>query len=318
MLHYDTHSWNWMPYVMYTNQPDIRSEICNTDEHGFRFTGFDGGWIDHEAFQKLDRRKALICGGSTAFGVGTSNDGQTLASLLNQQSDTVWFNYGSRGFNSTQELLLFSFYMPKVEQVVLFSGVNNLVDNMLSEHFSPPFGTFFGRSTFDRLNIPFTRFEALRRLVPRKIRSLLPQAGLPEVRTTNIEQRFEESLSVTEHDLEMWRILSDALGFSVSYFLQPFASWTGKRFCDEEVELFEILDRQQGGQWQTIYPRVTASYETYATRLEAMCQAKGIMFVDSNKLFPHEGWLFCDRVHFTDEGHVAAAGAIRSALRQSC
>lgn len=91
MLHYDTHSLNWMPYVMYTNNPRIRSAVCNTDERGFRFTWFDGDWIDYEAFQKIDRRKALICGGSTVFGVGATNDGQTLSSLLNQQSDTVWW-----------------------------------------------------------------------------------------------------------------------------------------------------------------------------------------------------------------------------------
>jgi len=311
MREYDGMKINWTPYVMFTNQLNVRLKVCNTDDHGFRYTLHANKWLDYAAFGSLNGSKGIISGGSTAFGVGVSSDANTIPSLMNQQSDTVWFNFGGRASNSTQELMLFVFHLPKVDKVLLLSGVNNLVTLMQSAHYDMPFGGFMGDGRFYDLNMGGT--ERFYRLVQRRMRRLVRRpVSLPA--QPSFAQRFGESLKIIERDLEVWRIFRDASGFSLIYFLQPFAGWTHKQLSDEELELFTILDHYQGPVWQTMFGQITDNYERYSEHLQAVCHAKSIEFVDLNKLIPREGWLFGDRVHLTDQGSMAVAALINSSL----
>ena len=305
---------DWKPFVMFTNQSNLRSEVINTDGHGFRYTWHRDGWLDFNAFQYLAGQKGIICGGSTAFGVGASDDSKTIPSLLNQQSGTTWFNFSGRASNSTQELLTFMFHLPQVNHVVLVSGVNNLATLALSVRYTLPFGGFLGDSKF--YEIEMSRSQWVRRLIERRIRRLMRQPQNAPQETSN-GAKLDLTLQIVERDLEVWRILRDTLGFSLSYALQPFATWTDKLRSPEETELFDDLDRFQGPQQQALYQQITDSYPMYAVRLQAMCDLKKIKFIDLNRLLPEEGWLFCDRVHLTDQGISAATSAIKSELQLS-
>ena len=151
-----------------------------------------------------------FCGGSAAFGVGTTNDKFTIPSLINSQSDTTWFNFGVRASNSTQELLLFQFYLPKVDKVVLYSGINNLVAYMESAYFTPPFGAFYGESVFYHLSTRMSAKEAIRQIMPTRLRGWVrdwfgPLFHLaPEhVSTPDFETRYLESMKIVERDMEV-------------------------------------------------------------------------------------------------------------------
>ena len=115
---------------MYFHPYNYASKTVNTDAIGFRFSEARGatrsvGTIDRE------QPVRLIVGSSTVFGIDASADRHTRASRLteNDSRPAVWLNFGGRSFNSAQALILFTLHrhhLPKVEEIVLFSGFNNL------------------------------------------------------------------------------------------------------------------------------------------------------------------------------------------------
>jgi hypothetical protein len=268
--------------------------------------------LDYSAMQNLGGEKGYFLGGSTIFGVGTTSDSKTIPSLLNRNSGTTWYNLGARAFNSTQELLLYEFFLPEAQKVVLFSGLNNLVAHLGSTHFTHPYGAFCDESSFYR---PSKRNIAdhLRQYVPQWVKQRALQSPFFS-QLVELEQRYKESLRILERDLDIWRILRDSRQFTLWYLLQPNPYWAQKRLCPEEEELFAILDHRQGPRWQTMSQRITDTYKQYATDIEAICGARDIGFIDCNKLLPDEGWLFCDRAHLTDDGNIAMATALNGLL----
>ena len=315
MRQYDRASLNWVPYVMFTNSVNVRSKEYNTDEHGFRYTRHGDGWLDYQGFIEQPGAKAVVCGGSTAFGVGATSDEMGLPSLLNGQTDTTWFNLAGRALNSTQELLLFTMFLPPVQRVLVFSGVNNLLTHLVSSHFSLPFGAFFGDDGFYNLK-QLSRGEMMVRMIPGRVRQLFRRHGAngDALTPAAINARIEESLQVTSRDFQVWRALRDSLGFKITYMVQPFATATKKTISPEEAELFDILDAQQGPQWHSVYQHVGARYGSYALKVEEMCRENGIEFINGNDLLPDDGWLFCDRVHLTDDGNRAIANILQQEL----
>ena len=120
----------WLPHLMYFHPTNHRSATVNTDSIGFRYSEVDGRPISVADHGGIDSVR-LLAGSSTAFGIGASSDAWTLSSRMtvHESRPQPWLNFGGRSFNSTQELLLLSLYrhlLPKVEEIVLFSGFNNL------------------------------------------------------------------------------------------------------------------------------------------------------------------------------------------------
>ena len=132
----------WVPHLMNLYQPNYRSAVCNTDENGFRYTFKNASHLSYADFQREPGPKGLLCGGSTAFGVGATQDSCTIASYLNRDPNMTWFNFSGMGQTSTQELMRYGLFGPKVDQVVLFTGVNNLLIHTLSAFFSEVYGAF--------------------------------------------------------------------------------------------------------------------------------------------------------------------------------
>lgn len=120
----------WLPYLMYFHPTDHRSEVVNTDTSGFRYSELLG--IQYSVANSRHAKSVrVLAGSSTVFGIGASSDAWTLPSRLaeNDPDSKPWINFGGRSFNSTQELTLFTLYrhlLPKVDEIVLFSGFNNL------------------------------------------------------------------------------------------------------------------------------------------------------------------------------------------------
>jgi hypothetical protein len=312
MRAYDEMQSEWMAYVMFINRTNYRSSYCNTDQHGFRHTWSPEGVLDYSAMQNLGGERGYFLGGSTIFGVGATDDSKTIPSLLNQNSGTTWYNLGGRAFNSTQELLLYEFFLPEAQKIVLFSGLNNLVAHLGSTYFTHPYGAFCDESLFYR---PSKRSIAdhLRQYVPQWVKQRALQSSFFS-QPVELEHRYNESLNILERDLDIWRILQDSKQFTLWYVLQPNPYWAQKRLCPEEEELFAILDHQQGPRWRTMSQRIADTYQQYATDLEDICGARNIRFIDCNKLLPGEGWLFCDRAHLTDDGYKAMATALKGLL----
>ncbi|MEK8174279.1 hypothetical protein NKH77_50610 [Streptomyces sp. M19] len=101
---------------------------------------------------------SVLLGGSPAFGFGASCDEETLASHLAAGPDAVpWLNLACNGFNSTQELITFLLHrhqLPVIRDIVVMSGLNNLVLAGLPKADSD-YGQFFYSGEFARrLGLP--------------------------------------------------------------------------------------------------------------------------------------------------------------------
>ena len=311
----------WVPHLMNLYQPNYRSAVCNTDEYGFRHTFKNSSQLSYADFQREPGPKGLLCGGSSAFGTGATGDVCSISSYLNRDPHMTWFNFGGMGQTSTQELMRYVLFGPKVDQVVLFTGVNNLMVHTLSYYFSEVYGAVFFQTAFELLNRVSTNPEYLRYLIGRAKSRMtkalgrfipgytdrLSFAGLPD-----FDDRYAQSLHILARDLDVWSALSARSGFSLRFILQSILHWMPKLLSPEEEEILDILEQVEFRRWEGHFRALGDSYTRYREDTRRLCEERGILWSDFNELFPREGWSFCDRTHLTDGGQELAAEIIAS------
>ena len=316
----------WVPHLMNLYQPNFRSTVCNTDEYGFRYTYKDSRRLSYAEFKAEPGPKGLLCGGSTAFGTGATDDRCSITSYLNRDPHMTWFNFGGMGQNSTQELMRHILFGPKVDQVILFTGVNNLMVHTLSYYFSEVYGAVFFQTAFELLNRVSTNPQYIRYLIGRAmsrvtetLRRMIPGytdstafAGLPD-----FHDRYNQSLNILARDLDVWSALSAKSGFSLRFILQPILNWMPKNPSPEEEELLDIMEQVGFRRWEGQVRALADSYSQYREDTRQLCEERDILWSDCNELFPREGWLFCDRTHLTDRGQESAAEIITALIKTS-
>lgn len=300
----------WLPYLMYFHPAGHKSAVVNTDASGFRYAERAG-----KKYSAADHGDAasvrLLAGSSTAFGIGASADRWTLASCLSEHDSRAapWLNFGGRSFNSTQELMLLVLYrhlLPKVDEIVLFSGFNNLGLARLPARVRGEHGAFFCcNQFFDAFDhrADENGLDAVKKWFKGEKGGPAAQADAPPTMLEQIDYAADLSL----RHLDVWRVLAESMGAKLTYVLQPLSGWVRKHGCAEEEALFAELDKL--GNFSEVYGDILQKEvcEEYAARLQRGAQAMGVNFVNlspvlSASLKP-EQWLFVDRIHFTDQGH---------------
>jgi lysophospholipase L1-like esterase len=292
---------NWLPYLMYFHPSYFKSTTVSTDSVGFRYSEAKGErWAVANLIGSPPVR--LIAGSSTVFGIGASADCHTLPSRLtqNDRRGERWVNFGGRSFNSTQELILFALNrhrLPKVKEIVLFSGFNDLGLARLPQRMRGEDGAFFMCKDF---------FDGMSKKRPSSFANWFtrgPQAGEPP----DIETQIGYAAALTLRNADVWRALAADLGARLTFVLQPLANWVRSQGCREEQMLFKELERQ--GSFAQSYGDILAldNYRAYANRLAAGFDKIGVDFVDFSPILAEasapDQWLFVDRIHFTDGGH---------------
>lgn len=315
MLDYDNLSQSWLPYLMYFHSPDYASTSVNTDTYGFRITCKGGEKIN--TFEKNDTRSVnLLCGGSCAFGVGATADAMTIASFLCALTNQAWLNFGGRAFNSTQEFLLFLFYRARIaniKNIVLLSGINNLILYYLSGLPEDHLGSFFFSRIYSqsmqKATLSFR--ERLTDLVFKK----------RNIRESLIVSADAKGcvLEILERDIANWKIFSDAQGINLIYALQPFANWTDKRLSREEKALFDELDINPQNHFRVIKNKLDLDLRSwFLASLKEICGTHNVRFLDMNaylsKYARDEEWIFVDRAHLNDVGNRYIAQALTDSL----
>lgn len=306
----------WMPYLMYFHPVDHRSPVVNTDRLGFRLAR-NGEQSASAGGNVPPGPVNLIAGSSTVFGIGASSDGATLASRLwsAHAPSRPWLNFGGRSHNSAQELLLFTLYrhlLPEVEQIVLFSGFNNLGLARLPRWMQGDNGAFFNCHEY------FEQIDELRarqrRTTGRRwgaLRAPKPEPEPLDERVPDLTEQIAHAVDLTIRHLDNWRLLAAGTGTRLTYVLQPLAPWVRERPAPEEQLLFDELDGIAN--FSKAYGdicRIDVG-RRYAEELRLRCEKLGVRMVDMNPLLadaaaPDE-WIFVDRIHFTDHGHDVVA-----------
>lgn len=317
----------WLPYLMFFNRPDYRSAVVNTDPGGFRISHAPAGAFSLHGSMP-DGEVSLVLGASPAFGLGASGDEWTISSRLSQKpSPAPWLNLAAPGFNSTQEVVLFLLHrhqLPRVRDIVVLSGLNNLVVAGLPTAASDYGQFFFSGEFFHQLGVPEMgqRYDPPRWALGR-LAQAVRRIGRPELpdepAEPDLAQRIEIAVRNTVRDLDRCRELAAPTGARLHFVLQPTAAWTGKVYTREERLLIEENTTERAAMWNLFNPVLTrAVHEEYAGRLAAACAERSLPFLDLNTALGAAevagGWLFVDQVHLNDEGNAAAADLITAAL----
>lgn len=311
----------WLPYLMYFHPTNHSSSVVNTDASGFRYSeSLDTSYSVVDACKNNNGPVRLLAGSSTVFGIGASADSWTLASRLthNDSRGARWINFGGRSFNSTQELVLFTLnrhHLPKVDEIVLFSGFNNLGLARQPQASRGEHGAFFNCNQF---------FDALTPQQPAastwSLSNLFGKPQEPEQpEPPSMQEQIDYAARLTLQHLDIWRALAADMGAKLTFILQPLAGWVRKTGSREEEQLFAELD--QLGNFTEAYGDIlqTSVRETYAQRLREGAQDMGVKFVDITPLLAEalepQDWQFVDRIHFTDAGNDRVSKLILDVTR---
>ena len=311
---YDRLGQTWLPYLMYFHSPCFTSDAVNTDSRGFR--NVYKGDVKLSDFYTNDASSVcLLVGSSSTFGVGASSDRQTIPSLLNNMTRSLWLNFGGRAFSSTQELLLFQFFythLKNIKKIVILSGLNNLILYFLSHKYTKEIGSVYFFNQFDRV-MNRTSGSLKRRMIDMLLKPFRKEILVPA------SQRFvckNDLLVVYRRDIVLWKLLTDALQIELHFVLQPFAKWIDKKLSPEEEELFKELDEIPNNTLSTVKRFINRDlHEWFVEHLKKICGSYGVSFFDMNRDISQRGmdgkWLFIDRSHFTDEGNRVVAEILK-------
>ena len=327
MKHYEDFALGdirWLPYVIFFNKPGYASPALHTDSAGFRVSHGPCGSCSLQDAPSAGEVSVLL-GSSTAFGLGASDDEHTLASLLSQGPGGVpWLNLAAPAFNSTQEVVLFLLHrhqMPAVRDIVVFSGLNNLVVAGLPAA-TADYGQFFFSGPFLRqMGVPEQEEPkwALGRIAQATRR--LARGGTPDGKPEilDVAERVEVAARTTVRDLARLQELAAPAGARVHFVLQPTIAWAGKRLSPQEQALLDENDRERRHMWDLFNPILDPSvHKAYASRLETACGELKVDFLDANRaLAAHpaaDAWLYVDQVHLNDEGNRTVAEIMKAGL----
>jgi hypothetical protein len=296
----------WLPYLMYFHPASYTSEVCNTDRLGFRISK-GGSDQASAAGRRPEGPVRLLAGSSTAFGIGA-----TIASRLWSQHapKTPWLNFAGRSHNSTQELLLFLLHrhlLPQIEEIVIFSGFNNLGLSRLPQSQQRDYGAFFNCGEYfeqmDQLGARHRKAPGFGRSGGRGS----PVTGSEDSTVPELADQIANAAELTIRHLETWKLLTSAAGIKLSFVLQPLATWIRERPATQEKLLFDELD--EISDFQGVYGDI-ASMDVgrrYSDTLRNGCENLGVSFFDLNPVLAEaagaDDWLFVDRIHFTDSGY---------------
>lgn len=306
----------WLPYLMYFHAAGHTSEVVNTDRLGFRSAQGPGGQRASAGGEVPQGPVRLLAGSSTVFGIGASADEHTLASRLwsKHAPSGPWLNFGGRSFNSAQELLLFTLYrhlLPQVEEIVLFSGFNNLGLARLPRWMQGDNGAFFNaHDYFGQLeDLSARQLKAAGRRWSRGHKPL--ERTAEELEVPDLDGQMANASGLTLRHLDNWKLLAQGIGAKLTFVLQPLAPWVRETPAEQESLLFEELDALAN--FSQAYGDICTveAGRQYADLLRAGCADLEVPFLDMNPVLGDavtaDDWLFVDRIHFTDEGHDLVA-----------
>ncbi|MGC3972597.1 MAG: hypothetical protein QM775_36210 [Pirellulales bacterium] len=335
-------SAEYRPLVMFTNLTNYRSKSLNTDGLGMR-RQFDaeGREIDLKGARARYDRCNVLMGNSTAYGVDATSDSKTINNYLNRDG-VPCVNLSIRGATSQQELSLFlntNRFLPRIDNVVIFSGVINIsLAAIKATLFYPEYGAIFAEKEYSRIfhnNYErfhsvedqriraqlkeeverwYERFPLLRRWAMRRYKARAEAHGTTPDYT--FDDKWRIMADVLRNDLRTWGMLQDGGGMRVHYVLQPVMFWTEKPFTSLERSIWNADCKLS----PSLPDYANSSiYRLVREETAQACRDAGIEFHDANTWFNDpqiaRNEMFTDSCHLTDAGYRFVGEQMRTRLR---
>lgn len=323
------------PYLMFRSPKNFKSDVVNTDLNSFRLSGSDGKL----RLDSLDSSNIVnvLTGASTAFGVGATSDKSTISAYLSNLTRDDWVNFAGRAYSSSQEFISFAYhrdFVKSIDNIVIFSGINDLYLYFATKYFNQQFGSLFMASNFmNNMNRDLRPRTLVTRPIINKLLKLMYGENdfnlvsnkdainllfrrtpinkvlqhLSQYDTINTHnQNPSEIIDVFKRNISNWKIMADYYNAKITFILQPFANWLDDQtLTSNEKEVFELLDRLGGENGKIIFDKMNGLHNWYSKELNKACNEKKINYFDSNLIFNgnHGKDIFVDRVHLTDYGN---------------
>ncbi|CAJ63335.1 hypothetical protein FRAAL4693 [Frankia alni ACN14a] len=260
------------------------------------------------------------------LGIGATSDATTLASQLwrTHAPSGPWLNFGGRCYNSTQELLLFTLHrhlLPEIDEIVIFSGLNDLTVGRLPEWQQGDHGAFwFCGEYFDKMQeLRESNRKATAKILGRRHERRQTISTHADVRR-DIPKVIDAAADLTLRHLDSWRRLAGPRA-RLSYVLQPMALWMRDRHAPQEQLLFDEIDRiSKLGTWEELYGDISTKEvaQAFSEKLRAGCEKLAVRYVDLNPIVAdavtEKDWIYVDRAHYTDHGYDLVARIMAETL----
>ena len=327
----------WKPYVMFKQPNNIKNNVFNTDDFGMRLTDNEKEKGSYSLYgtgiEEENKQQIAVVGGSSAFGVGSSNDSKTISSSLAAKTNYKVYNLGFRAYNNFQELIMFQQVFHKfknLKYVIFFSGFNDIFLSKYINNFDENSAPYYFESEFNhRMNYPLnSRLKAL-------LYNILPNALSKKINwNTDDKNKIIDKLinrgpktsklidkkNKAEYDwkknylnnLNIWKVMSEHFNFKIIFALQPFIKWTNKEITDEERLIYEELNVNNSKKViKTLLSMQKEEYEDAASFFKEVCNKHKFNFFDTNQLINNKAyrdkWFFVDSVHLNDYGYTEIA-----------
>lgn len=313
------------PHTLYMHERGYRSGTINTDALGLRYSHCAGKRYS-PAERGASARVNLLVGGSTALGIGASNDEHTVASHLSMLTGEVWLSLAGCGLNATQELLMFLSHQHRlgnIGHVVVLSGLNTLAQEALGEIMAAGHAQHQGGAYQTYLNsfnegVPMLDTPRRQSLWQRLGHALLPrhEAPTPDWSLPAPDKRLMRAADCIGRTLRQWdRLLADSHA-TLTFILQPLLPWCRESLPDGE-QLMMTAQRQPTN-FDRLLADVQDSQQHVAFFRRIKSEAESVPCYDMNSMLsssPVFGQsLFVDRLHFNDLGNNALAKVITAKL----
>ena len=334
MKDYDQLGINWLPYIMFTQSNNFRSESVNTDNFGFRFNNkllMKKNVINEE---NMNVEKNIICGGSFAFGTGSTKDDKTISSLMSDQG-SLTLNLSGSAFVSFQDIITIISNinnLKSVKKIIIFTGINDLYLNKNFGNIYPDamfFSSFFSEAMDNKLlskqkkffksivnffNPNFINSETIKKLHKGNILNFIFSKKFRENLSTKAqftESFFEDKI---KRNFKIYKMISKFLNVEIEIYLSPYIFWS-KDLSSEEKNLVELTKKFYSKEIKKIYSLLNnESYQYLVEILTKYSQINGFNFIDINKYFKDnfssKNWLFVDSVYCTDLGYKEVSNMI--------
>jgi hypothetical protein len=268
---YDACKQRITPYFYRISEPSYRSDSVNTDRLGFRLTRIGTGSIDCDNWGEQPRR-ALLAGGSTAFGVGVTDDRCSVSALLSAATGAAFLNVGIVGATSTQEVRALQYYADVAETVVLLSGHNNLRAAITGSLDRAPFAPVVGDSIARFVESYSSADVTAALLGGRPARSKDQMQAVPPVELSDdLDRCAEVAAEAQSRDLALIRRLAGPKS-KILFALQPF-NRAAKAIADpREREAFELIHHALPVPVKMFDHLIPCIWSKYAERIRRACE----------------------------------------------
>ncbi|MGA0571649.1 hypothetical protein ACO2Q9_13110 [Variovorax sp. VNK109] len=287
---------------MRLNRPNQKTAAVATDAMGFRVSHHGAREFCFAEYTSRGDASVLL-GNSVAFGVGASSDEASLASQLALISGRPWFNLSSRASNIMQDVMsLLLLGASQHHDIVLMSGVNDLLFALHFESADPHFPVFWGNDQFSKLN---------------EISAIEPHDRRLKL---SLDERYAHALASIDRAFLLLARFAVNRESRILFALQPLLAWMDKPLHVNEAAMCERWDLVSSGFRATHRPEVIVPWKSrFALDISALCRKHQIDFLDLNvqpSLLTGEH-LFVDRIHLTDRGQRIVAALVLDALDSS-